>query len=190
MVRLKDIAAHAGVSVMTVSKALRDAHDVSVGVKTRIRQLAQDLGYVPDTSAAGLRTRTTRLLGVIVSSLTSPIFSRVVLAIQERAFDLGYDVLVSQTLDKPEMEEACIRRFISRRVDGMFVLPAYRMGAEARVYQDLLTRKIPTVVLGHLAPFCNQFVNVESDDLLGGYAAAQHLLKLGHKRIAFFSGPS
>jgi DNA-binding LacI/PurR family transcriptional regulator len=103
---------------------------------------------------------------------------------------LGYDVLVSQTLDKPELEEACIRRFISRRVDGMFVLPAYRMATEARVYQELLARKVPTIVLGHLAPFCNQFVNVESDDLVGGYAATQHLLKLGHKRIAFFAGPS
>src|SRR5690242_13980754 len=161
MVRLKDIAARAGVSIMTVSKALRDAHDVSAGVKARIRQLAQELGYVPDTSAAGLRTRTTKLLGVVVSSLTSPIFSRVVLAIQERAFELGYDVLVSQTLDKPELEDACIRRLISRRVDGMFVLPAYRLANDARVYQELVTRKIPTIVLGHLAPFCNQFVNVE-----------------------------
>ena len=189
MVRLKDIAARAGVSVMTVSKALRDAHDVSAGVKAKIRQLAQELGYVPDTSAAGLRTRTTRLLGVVVSSLTSPIFSRVALAIEERAFELGYDVLVAQTLDKAEKEEACIRRLIARRVDGLFVVPAYRMATEARVYQDLVARKIPTVVLGHLVPFCNQFVNVEGDDLLGGYAAAQHLLKLGHKRIAFLSGP-
>jgi len=190
MVRLKDIAARAGVSVMTVSKALRDAHDVSAAVKAKVKQLAQELGYVPDSSAAGLRTRTTRLLGVIVSSFTSPVYSRVVLAIEERAFDLGYDVLVAQTLDKPEREEACIRRFISRRVDGLFVVPAYRLAAEARAYQDLFARNIPTIVLGHLVPFCNQFVNVEGDDLLGGYAAAQHLLKLGHKRIAFFSGPS
>ena len=68
-------------------------------------------------------------------------------------------------------------------------VPAYRMATEARVYQELAARKIPTMVLGHLVPFCNQFVNVEGDDLLGGYAAAQHLLKLGHKRIAFLSGP-
>src|SRR6267378_552141 len=189
MVRLKDIAARAGVGVMTVSKALRDEHDVSATTKTRVKLLAQQLGYVPDSSAQGLRTRTTKLFGIIVSSLTSPIFSRVVLALEERAYELGFDVLVAQSLDIPEREEACVRRFLARRVDGLFIVPAYRMATEARIYQELLARKVPTVVLGHTVPFCNQFVNVESDDLLGSYKATQHLLHLGHKRIAFFSGP-
>jgi LacI family transcriptional regulator len=63
------------------------------------------------------------------------------------------------------------------------------MAAEAPIYQELAACRIPTVVLGHAAPFCNQFVNVETDDLLASYAATQHLLKLGHKRIAFFAGP-
>ena len=58
-----------------------------------------------------------------------------------------------------------------------------------RIYQELLARRIPTVLLGHTAPFCSQFVNVETDDLLASYAVTQHLLKLGHKRIAFFAGP-
>ncbi len=189
MIRLKDIAERAGVSVMTVSKALRDAHDVSATTKTRIKLLAQQLGYVPDSSAQGLRTRTTKLFGLAVSSLTNPIFSRVVLAIEERAYELGYDVLLAHSLNIPEREEACLRRFISRRVDGVFIAPAYRMAAEARIYQELASRKIPTVLLGHPASFCTQFPNVSTDDLLGSYAATQHLLKLGHKRIAFFVGP-
>src|SRR5438445_1972896 len=91
--------------------------------------------------------------------------------------------------DIPEREEACLRRFISRRVDGVVVAPAYRMATEARIYQELASRKIPTVLLGEPAPFCAQFYNVSTDDLLGSYAATQHLLKLGHKRIAFFAGP-
>jgi len=74
-------------------------------------------------------------------------------------------------------------------VDGLFIVPAYRMAAEAKVYQELLARHVPTVVLGHTVPFCSQFVNVEADDLAGSYAATRHLLKLGHKRIAFLSGP-
>src|SRR4026207_2389296 len=113
MVRLKDIADRAGVSVMTVSKALRDEPDVSAVTKTRIKLLAQQLGYVPDSSAQGLRTRSTRLFGLAVSSMTNPIFSRVVLAIEERAYELGYDVLLAHTLTTPEREEACIRRFLS-----------------------------------------------------------------------------
>src|SRR5215475_7709269 len=189
MVRLKDIAARAGVGVMTVSKALRDKHDVSPETKTRVKLVAQQLGYVPNSSAQGLRTRTTRLFGIIVSSLTSPIFSRVVLALEERAYELGFDALVAQTLDIPEREEACVRRFLARRVEGLFIVPAYRMATEARIYQELLARGLPTVVLGHTVPFCSQFVNVESDDVSGSYKATQHLLGLGHKRIAFFSGP-
>jgi DNA-binding LacI/PurR family transcriptional regulator len=189
MVRLKDIAARAGVGVMTVSKALRDKHDVSPETKTRVKLVAQQLGYVPNSSAQGLRTRTTRLFGIVVSTFTSPIFSRVILAIEERAYELGYDVLIAQSLDIPEREEACVNRFLARRVDGLFIVPAYRIATEARIYQELLARKIPTVVLGHTVSFCSHFVNVESDDVSGSYLATQHLLNLGHKRIAFFSGP-
>lgn len=189
MVRLKDIADQAGVSVMTVSKALRDAPDVSAATKTKIKLLAEQMGYVPDSSAQGLRNRTTRLFGLILPSLANPIFSRIVLAIQERAYELGYDVIVAYTLNLAEREEVCIRRLISRRVDGLFVSPVYRLGHEARIYQELFNREIPTVVLGHLAPFCARFVNVEADDLMGGYAVTQHFLKQGHRRIAFLAGP-
>src|SRR6266481_9673952 len=167
MVKLKDIAVRAGVSVMTVSKALRDRPDVSAATKTRIKLLGQQLGYVPDSIAQGLRTRTTKLFGVAVSSLTNPIFSRVVLAIEERAYELGYDLLLAHSVDIPEREEACLRRFLSRRVDGVFIAPTYRMASEARIYQELAARKIPTVLLGHPAPFCAQFHSVSTDDLLG-----------------------
>ena len=174
---------------MTVSKALRDEPDVSPGTKARLRQLASEMGYVPDSSAQGLRTRTTKLFGLIFPSLVNPIFTRVLLAMQERSFELGYDLLVAYNLNLPEREEACIRRFLSRRVDGLFITPVYRIGTEARVYQEILDRQVPTVILGHLAPFCAKFVNVEADDLVAGYHVAQHFLKLGHKRIAFLGGP-
>jgi DNA-binding LacI/PurR family transcriptional regulator len=190
MIRLKDIAARAGVSLMTVSKALRDQPDVSATTKTRVKLLAQQMGYLPDSSAQVLRTRKTKLFGLVLSSMTNPMYSRVVLALEEGAHALGYDVLLAHTLNVPEREEACIRRFISRRVDGLFIAPVYRMAAEARIYKELLARGIPTVVLGHTVPFCSQFASVESDDLPASYATTQHLLKLGHKRIAFLTGPT
>jgi LacI family transcriptional regulator len=189
MVRLKDIAEKAGVSVMTVSKVMRDAPDISTATKARIRVLAQQMGYVPDSQAQGLRTRTTKLFGLVISSMTNPIFARVVMALEERAHDLGYEVILSHTLNIPEREEAAIRRLMSRRVDGLFVSPVYRMGPTAPIYQELQRYNIPTVILGHLAPFCSEFVNVETDDLQASYIAAQHLLDLGHRRIAFLSGP-
>jgi DNA-binding LacI/PurR family transcriptional regulator len=190
MVKLKDIAAQAGVSVMTVSKALRDEHDISAVTKTRLKLLAQQLGYVPDSGARQLRTRKTRLFGVVVSSVATPILSRVVLAIEEHAYQLGYDVVIAQTLDKPEREEACISRLMARRVDGLFIVPAYRMATEARAYQELLMRRVPTVVLGHTAAFCKEFISVETDDIQASCVATRHLLELGHTRIAFISGPA
>lgn len=189
MVRLKDIAERVGVSIMTVSKALRDEPDVSAATKTRIKLVAQQMGYVPDSIAQGLRTRTSKLFGLIISSTSNPIFARIVVAIEERAHELGYDVLLAHTQNIPEREETCIHRFLSRRVDGMFISPVYRMEPEARIYQELLARRMPVVLLGSPAPFCNGFVSVQIEELVASYTMTQHLLKLGHKRIAFLTGP-
>ncbi|MGD1088498.1 MAG: LacI family DNA-binding transcriptional regulator [Verrucomicrobiota bacterium] len=189
MVRLKDMARHLGVSVMTVSKALRDAPDVSAATKSRIKALAQQMGYVPDSSAQGLRTKTTKLFGLVIPSSTNPIFARIVFAIEDRAHEFGYDVLLAHSLNKPEREENCIRRLLSRRVDGLFISPVYRFEAEARIYQEVLARKTPTVLLGPPAAFCKSFPSIEIEELIASYNATQHLLKLGHKRIAYLTGP-
>jgi LacI family transcriptional regulator len=189
MVRLKDIARHAGVSVMTVSKALRDEPDVSVATKARIKALALQMGYVPDTSAQGLRTRTTKLLGLVVPSTMNPVYARIVFAIEQGVHELGYDLLLTHTQNLPDREEACLRRLLARRVDGLFITPVYRFEAEARIYQEVLARKVPTVLLGPPAPFCKSFASVESDEQTASYTATQHLLKLGHKRIAYLTGP-
>jgi LacI family transcriptional regulator len=189
MVRLKDMARHLGVSMMTVSKALRDAPDVSATTKSRIKALAQQMGYVPDSSAQGLRTKTTKLFGLIIPSSTNPIYARIVVAIEERAHELGYDVLLAHSLNQPEREENCIRRFLSRRVDGLFISPVYRFEAEARIYQEILARKTPVVLLGPPAAFCKSFPGIEIEELIASYNATQHLLKLGHKRIVYLTGP-
>ncbi|HVU26223.1 MAG TPA: LacI family DNA-binding transcriptional regulator [Verrucomicrobiae bacterium] len=189
MVRLKDIARHAGVSVMTISKALRDAPDVSAATKARIKALAQQMGYVPDSTAQGLRTKTTKLFGLVIPSSTDPVFARIVFAIEERAYELGYNLILTHSLNKPEREENCIRRLLSRRVDGLFISPVYRFEAEARIYREIVARKTPTVLLGPPALFCRNFPGVEIEELLASESATQHLLKLGHRRIAYLTGP-
>jgi LacI family transcriptional regulator len=189
MVRLKDIAKLAGVSIMTVSKALRDAPDVSAATKSRIKALAGQMGYVPDSSAQGLRTKTTKLFGLIIPSSTNPIYARMVVAVEERAHELGYDILFAHSLNKPEREESCIRRFLSRRVDGLFISPVYRYEAEARIYQEILASQTPAVLLGPPAAFCKSFPSVEIEEQIASYTATQHLIRLGHKRIAYLTGP-
>src|ERR1700744_407079 len=189
MVRLKDIAQLAGVSVMTVSKALRDEPDVSAATKARIKALAHQYGYVPDSSAQGLRTKTTRLFGLLIPATINPVYARVVFAIEERAHELGYDLLIAHTLNKPEREDLCLRRMLSRRVDGLFITPVYRFEAEARIYQEIVARKTPTVLLGPPAPFCKSFPSVEIEELAASQNITKHLLRLGHKRIAYITGP-
>ena len=97
--------------------------------------------------------------------------------------------MVGQTFGVAQREEACIHRFLARRVDGLFIAPVYRIPTEARIYQELSARKVPTVLLGHTAPFCQQFSSTEVIDLVASYGVTRHLLQLGHKRIAFLAGP-
>lgn len=189
MVRLKDIAARAGVSVMTVSKVMRDASDISGATKERIRALAREMGYVPDRQAQGLRSRTTKLLGLVMSAATNPIYARILMALEEQAFEMDYEIIFAHSLSQTEREETIIRRMMSRRVDGMFIYPVYRLNPSAPVYQDLERSGIPTIILGHKAPFCQNFLNVETDDIAASQQMTRHLIELGHRRIAFFTGP-
>jgi DNA-binding LacI/PurR family transcriptional regulator len=103
---------------------------------------------------------------------------------------LGYDLLIAHSLGIMEREETCLRRFLSRRVDGVFIFPVYRMSPQAPIYEELSRRRTPVVILGHRAPFCATFCNVETDDIAGSQAITRHLISLGHKRIAFLCGPS
>lgn len=188
IVRLKDIAAKAGVSVMTVSKVMRDAHDISPATKAKIRALANQMGYVPDTLAQGLRTRTTRLLGLVISSVANPVFARTIMAIEEGAAELGYDLIIAHHRQSPEKEEAIIRKLLARRVDGLLIAPVYRMAPKAAAYDEIRARGTPAVILGPTAPFCADFLNVEADNQRGAFAITQRLIALGHRRIAFLGG--
>ena len=74
-------------------------------------------------------------------------------------------------------------------MDGLFVSPVYRFEADARIYQEIIARKTPTVLLGPPATFCKSFPSVEIEEMIASYNATRHLLKLGHRRIAYFTGP-
>jgi len=75
-------------------------------------------------------------------------------------------------------------------VDGLFISPVYRFEAEARIYQEIVARKIPCVLLGPPAPFCKNFVSIEIEESLASFEVTRHLLQLGHKKIAYFTGPT
>jgi DNA-binding LacI/PurR family transcriptional regulator len=117
------------------------------------------------------------------------VYSRVLLAIEDHAYEHGYELLLGHSQGKPEREDAIIRRFLSRRVDGLLVAPTYRMAKSAPIFDDIAKQGLPVVVLGHRAPFCAGFVNVETDDVAASASVTRHLFDLGHRRIAFMAGP-
>ena len=142
MVRLKDIALRAGVSVMTVSKVLRDAPDISPATKARVKMLADEMGYVPDSLAQGLRTRTTRTIGLVISTVTNPILARAIVAIEEQAYELGYEVILAHSLNDPTREETVIRRLAELCGDELEVHHRVRQGALE--YEGILDwRRLP-----------------------------------------------
>ena len=189
MVRLIDIAGRAGVSVMTVSRVLRDTPDISAATKARVRALAQQMGYVPDVMARGLRTRNTGLLAVVVPNVADPAVTRIVSALDECVHALGYDLLVSQSLGRVEREEVCLRRALARRAEGLFLYPVYRLDPAARVFDEVERHGTKVVVLGPKPAYCESFVNVQADEAQASSEATSHLLELGHRRIAFLAGP-
>ncbi len=190
MVRLKDIAERAGVSIMTVSKVLRDAPDISAATKARVRALAQEMGYVPHALAAGLRTRATRLLGIVIPGIVNPVYARLIMALEDRAFDLGFELFLAHTLEKLEREELVLRRLLARRVEGLFVIPVARLGESPGIYAEIARLNIPTVVLGPAPSFCDRFARVAVDEANASRDITQHLIGLGHRRIAFLAGPT
>ena len=190
MVRLKDIAERAGVTVMTVSKVLNGAPDISSATRARVAALARQMGYVPNNMARSLRCRTSRSLGVVIPAATDPVFARLLLALEQKAHQSGYEIFLGHTFNQVEREEAVIRRLLARCVDGLLLCPVYRLAPTAPVYEELRQRGLKTVLLGHTAAFCRQFVNVESDDREAARQLTRHLLELGHQRIAFLAGPA
>ena len=135
MVRLKDIAREAGVSVMTVSKALRNAPDIAAKTKLRIGDLAKRMGYTPNLGARSLRSQETKLLGLVIPATTDPIFARIVMAIEQRALEHDYELILHHSWNQREREETILRNLISRRVDGNFLSPVYRVEPEVTDYR-------------------------------------------------------
>jgi len=190
MVRLKDIALRAGVSVMTVSKAVNDAKDIAPATKARIRALAEQMGYVPNHLARSLRCRTTRLLGLIIPTLANPIYARMVMAIEQRCADTCFDLLVAQSLNLPEREEQLIRRMRARRVDGLFIAPAPRLPGPAPIFDEIHAAGLPTVILGQRPPHAGTLPAAEVEEITASQNLTKLMIGLGHRRIAYFAGPN
>jgi len=178
---IKDIARAARVSHSTVSRALHNSPLVNRETGDRIRQLARGMGYRPSAVARSLVTKKTQTIGVVVTMISDPFIAEVVSGIEETANDHGYSVFLANSNADPDREVKVVHSFHERRVDGILVT-ASRVGA---LYLPLLTElKVPIVLINNQHP--GEFVHsVMIDNLTAGREATEHLIKLGHRRIAY-----
>ncbi len=187
-VSIKDIAKAAGVSHSTVSRSLSDSPLVKLDTKMRIQRLAREMGYIPDAWARSLVMGQTQTVGVVVTTIADPFIAQVVQGIESTASEHGYSVILASSNSDPSREIAAVEMLRSKRVDGVIVTSS-RVGA---LYQDHLERiGVPVVLLNNHSEQSGRYLfSVTVDNHHGGYIATRHLIELGHRRIAYITGPS
>lgn len=183
-ISMKQLADMAGVDVSTVSRALRgDTKRVAAATIERVQKLAEEQGFVADPVAATLRSGHSRMIGVLVPTLTDIVMGHLVMAIDEAAQELGYLSLAVATHNDPRARQGAIDRLRSRRVDGLILC------------ESLLDGDVPTHVRSGDLPSVyamragDDGISVTADDVTGGALVAHHFLDEGHDRIAVVPGP-
>jgi len=193
MATLKDIATSLNLSVMAVSKALRDAPDISVNTKARVQAEAQKRNYIPNRAAQNLRLRRSGLIGIVVPQINHTYYSHLVWGAQLQADALGLQILLGHSLDRADNEMQQIQKLISRQVEALLLVPAVRWQHRLATLELVRASGIPLVLLDAYPAGAENFPNVSwvvSDDQRGGQLATEHLLELGHREILFLAGPN
>lgn len=183
-VSIKDIARAANVSHPTVSRALSHSPLVKGETAERIRRIATDLGYRPSAIARSLVTKKTKTIGVVVTTIADPFIADVISGVEETANDHGYSVFLANSNANPDREVKVVHSFHERRVDGILVT-ASRVGA---LYIPLLSQlKVPIVLINNQHPDePDEFIySVMIDNIKASTQVMEHLIGLGHRRIAY-----
>jgi len=187
-VSIKDIAQRAAVSHSTVSRALSNSVLVRSETRDQIQRLAREMGYSPDAQARSLVKGRTQTIGVVVTTITDPFIAELVQAIESAAYLHGYTVILASSSFEPKRELAAVEMLRSKRVDGVIVTSS-RVGT---LYQEHLNRlAAPVVLVNSHRQLGGQYTfAIGVDNRHGAWRAAEHLIGLGHRRIAYISGPA
>ena len=177
---IKDIAQEAGVSPSTVSRALHNHPQISTETGERVQRLAQEMGYTPSLLARSLVTQDTATIGLVITYTADPFLSRLVQGVEETARNSGYSVFLSSSYRDYERELEVVRSFHERRASGI-IITGSQIDTE---YLDLEDRfPLPIVLIN-----CRTYpYSVSADKISGAKQAVEHLVQLGHRRIAFVS---
>lgn len=183
MVTIKDVAARSGVSKATVSRVLNN-YPVSPKTYARVMQAIKELNYQPNVQARALSLKRSHIVGLIAPDLQGIFYGPIILGIEEVLRKNGFNLIVSRS--QPDSREFSLAKMLKeRRVDGLIIATPREIGEKAIL--ALKKDNFPVVLIdGNVGPAIN---SVEINSYNGAFAACEHLIKLGHKRIGVISGP-
>lgn len=185
---MKDIARDLGVSLMTVSKALRNHTDISQQTRERVLKRMRELNYQPDWVARSMVTGRTYLVGLVLPDLMHSFFAEVATSVARKLQPLGYEVVISNTEEDAQIEQRHVEVLIARKVDGLILASAQHQ-KKPEIFLALDRSGIPYVLIDRIVPGVSaNYVGVKDEEV--GALATRHLLAQGCRRIAHIRGPA
>lgn len=183
---MKDIARDLGVSLMTVSKALRNHTDISQQTRERVLKRMRELNYQPDWVARSMVTGRTYLVGLVLPDLMHSFFAEVATSVARKLQPLGYEVVISNTEEDAQIEQRHVEVLIARKVDGLILASAQHQ-KKPEIFLALDRSGIPYVLIDRIVPGVSaNYVGVKDEEV--GALATRHLLAQGCRRIAHIRG--
>jgi LacI family repressor for deo operon, udp, cdd, tsx, nupC, and nupG len=186
--RIQDVARLADVSTATVSRALATPERVSPEARARVLEAIAKIGYVPNPAARTLRSQKTYMVLVVLPDLSNTFFSKILRGIEETLFEAGYGMIISDLDGSPEKEAHFAAFTAAGRVDGAILLNGHLFGQSREGEGQPARITIPLVALCEAIPGAD-IPQIEIDNRAAASRMTQHLASLGHRRIAYVSGP-
>jgi LacI family transcriptional regulator len=183
-VTMREVAGKAGVSAMTVSRVINESRGVSEDARRRVESAIAELGYVPNRLASGLIRRKTGAIGVIVPDVANPFFTLVVRGAEEVAWRAGYHVILCNTQADLERERGYLEDMLAFQVEGLLIAP---VGERSKPNLRILRKNGVPFVLIDRSLNGYQGDLVQGDSVAGARRLVEHLIELGHRRIAMVS---
>jgi LacI family transcriptional regulator len=179
-----DVAARSGVSTATVSRVLSGSRAASPEARARVLAAAEALDYRPSAVARALKLRSTRTIGLVVTDIENPFFPQLVSAIEAEAVARGYGLLLCNTADDEAREMAALRLLVEQRVDGIMVASSRALRRHAGLLGSV---GVPVVLVNSSG--VGDLPSIDTASRRGARMAAEHLIGLGHRRLAHLTAP-
>ena len=185
---LKDLADKLGVSIATVSRALRNSHEVGEEMTQKVKQLAKELNYRPNPFAQSLRKEAPRVIGVIVPNLVTHYYAAVLDGIEDYASKLGYSVISANSHEDHEREAQALDNFLNMHVEGIIACLAQDT-TDYSHFEQLHKMGVPLVFFARCC-LEEMFSQVVGNGDVAAQEATQHMIETGSRRVAFIGGPN